>query len=92
MRIVLPYVNGLSVQFRHCLRQQGLYFVLMSETTLAAHLARSKDAVDPTKYDSVVYRIACECGKVYFGETEKAVQGKLIGHVKHMPKLVVNKT
>ena len=29
------------------------------------------DADDPTKQDGVVYRIPCECGKVYIGETGK---------------------
>ena len=30
-----------------------------------SQLVRPKDADDPTKQDGVVYRIPCECGKVY---------------------------
>ena len=36
-----------------------------SETTLRSQLLWPKDAVDPAKQDGVVYRIHCECGKVY---------------------------
>ena len=34
---------------------------------------RPKDSVDPAKKDGVVYRIPCECCKVYIGETESYV-------------------
>ena len=30
-----------------------------------------KDALEPTKQNGVVYRIPCECGKVYVGETRR---------------------
>ena len=66
---ILPYVKGLSEQLRRCLQQQGVRAVFKSETTLRSQLVRPKDAVDPAKQDGVVYRIPCECGKVYIGET-----------------------
>ena len=34
---------------------------------------RSKDAVDPRKQDGVVYKIPCEWGKVYVGETGRHI-------------------
>ena len=43
--------------------------VFKSDTTLRSHLVRLKDAVEPTEQDGVVYRIPCECGKVYISET-----------------------
>ena len=39
-----------------------------------SQLVRPKDAVDPAKQDGVVYRIPCECGKVYIGETGRPMQ------------------
>ena len=59
--------RGFPVQFRRCLQQQGVYDVSRRKLVLR------KDTVDPTKCDSLVYRIAFECGKVYIGETEKPV-------------------
>ncbi|KAL9980999.1 hypothetical protein ACROYT_G009651 [Oculina patagonica] len=77
---VLPYVKGLSEQLRRCLQQQGVRAVFKSETTLRSHLVRPKDAVDPTKQDGVVYRIRCECGKVYIGETGRPMRERIKEH------------
>ena len=66
---VLPYVQGVSKPLRRCLEQQCIRTVFKSETTLRSHLVRPEDTVDPAKRDGVVYRIPCECGKVYIGET-----------------------
>ena len=70
---VLPYVQGVSEPLRRCLEQQGIRTVFKSETTLRSHLVRPKDIVDPAKQDGVVYRIPCECGKVYIGETGRSM-------------------
>ena len=43
-------------------------------------LVRPKDAVDPAKQDGVVYRIPCECGKVYIGETGRPMQDTIKEH------------
>ena len=73
---VLPCVKGLSEQLRRCLQQQGVRAVFKSETTVRSGLVRVKDAVDPAKIDVVVYRIPCECGKVYFSWKTNARQNK----------------
>ena len=41
---------------------------------------RPKDAVDPAKQDGVVYRIFCECGKVFIGETGRPIQDRIKQH------------
>ena len=73
---VLPYVKGLSEQLRSCLQQQGVRAVFR----LRSQLVRPKDAVDPAKQDGVVYRIPCECGKVYIGETGRPIQDRIKEH------------
>ena len=76
----LPYVKGLCEQLRRCLQQQGVRAVFKSETTLRPQLVRPKDSVDPAKQDGVVYRIPCECGKVYIGETGRPMQDRIKEH------------
>ena len=76
---VLPYVKGLSEPLRRSL-QQGVRAVFKSETTLRSQLVRPKDAVDPAKQDGVVYRIPCECGKVYIGENGRPMQDRVKEH------------
>lgn len=59
------YQRPIFEQLRSCPQQQRMRTVFKSETSLKSHLVRPKDAVEPAKQDSVVYRIPCECGKVY---------------------------
>ena len=41
---------------------------------------RPKDTLEPTKQDGVVYKIPCECSKVYIGETGRAMQDRIKEH------------
>ena len=77
---MLPYVKGLSEALRRCLQQQGIWTVFRSDTTLRSHLVRPKDTVDPAKQDGVVYKIPCECGKVYIGETGRSMDERIKEH------------
>jgi len=38
--------------------------------------------LEPTKQDGVVYKIPCECGEVYIGETGRAMQDRIKEHDK----------
>ena len=77
---VLPHIKGVSEVLRRCLQQQGIRTVFKSDTTLRSHLVRPKDALEPTKQDGVVYKIPCECGKVYIGETGRVMQDRIKEH------------
>ena len=77
---VLPYIKGVSEVLRRCLQQQGVRTVFKSDTTLRSHLVRPKDTLEPTKQEGVVYKIPCECGKVYIGETGRAIQDRIKEH------------
>ena len=41
---------------------------------------RPKDNVNATKQDGVVYRIPCECAKVYNGQTGRPMQERIKEH------------
>ena len=43
---------------------------------------RPKNTVDPVKQDGVVYKILCECGKVYIGETGRSMHERIKEHDK----------
>jgi len=47
---------------------------------LRSHLVWPKDPADPATQDSVVYRIPCECGKVYIGETGRPMKDRIKEH------------
>ena len=71
---VLPYIKGVSEVLRHCLQQQGVRTVFKSDTKTP------KDTLEPGKQDGVVYKIPCECGKVYIGETGRAMHDRIKEH------------
>ena len=76
---VLPYVQGVSEPLRRYLEQQGIRTIFNSETTLL-YLVQHKDTVNPAKQDGVVYRIPCECGKVFNGETGRSMHERIKEH------------
>ena len=41
---------------------------------------RPKDTLEPTKQDGVLYKIPCECGKLYIGETGRAMRERKQEH------------
>ena len=77
---VLPYIKGVSEILRRCLQQQGVRTVFKSDTTLRSHLVWPKDPIEAAKRDGVVYKIPCECGKVYIGETGRAMKERIKEH------------
>ena len=77
---VLPYIKGLSETLRRNLQQQGIRTVFKSDTTLRSQLVKPKDPADPNQQDGVVYKIPCECGKVYIGETGRPIQERIKEH------------
>ena len=77
---VLPYVKGVSEPLRRRLKQQGVHADFRSGTTIRSHLLWLKDIVNPDWRDSVVYRIPCECSKIYIGETGRPIQERMKEH------------
>ena len=69
---VLPYIKGVSEVLRRSLEQHGVRTVFKSDTTLMPHLVRPKDTL----------KHPCECGKVYIGETGRAMQERIKEHDK----------
>ena len=45
-----------------------------------AGLHQAMVSVDPAKQDGVVYKIPCECGKVYIGETGRSMHERIKEH------------
>ena len=45
---------------------------------------RPKVTVYPAKQDGVVYKIPCECGKVYIGETGRSMHERIKEHDRNM--------
>ena len=80
VRVVIPYVRGLSEDIRRVCRQFGIRTVFKSAPTLREKLTRVKDKLPMGKLSNVVYQVPCTCGKVYIGETVRRLDTRLKEH------------
>lgn len=70
---ILSYIEGVwevlcrSLQQKHL---EHLRTVFKSDATFRCHVVRPKDALEPTKENGVVFKIPCECDRVYIGGTK----------------------
>jgi len=70
---VLPFVEGLS-NFTATYSNKA-YMLL--ETTQRLQLEQPKNPADLTKQEGDVYRIPCECGKVYISKTGRPIKDRM---------------
>ena len=73
--ICLPYVSGLSEEFRRVCSKFDIRTVFTTISTLRQQLTRVKDVDPPLSKAGVVhvYKVPCCCGKEYIGETKRAL-------------------
>ena len=66
--VSLPYIGSASHKIERILREAGIQVYHSSKNKLFRSLCTHKDSVNEFQKPSV-YRIPCECGLVYIGET-----------------------
>ena len=67
--LVFPYVISLSEDIRKACRPLNIITAFTSKNTLRRSLSRVKTPTPQEEKIGVIYRIPCECGAVYIGET-----------------------
>ena len=67
---ILSYIKGVWEVLCRSLQQKHLRTVFKSDATFRCHVVRPKDALEPTKQNGVVFKIPCECERVYIGGTK----------------------
>ena len=72
--ICLPYINGLSENVERAIKDINMRAVFKTNLTLRCYLMRVKTPADPINTKRVVYRIPCECGRVYIGEIRRMLK------------------
>jgi len=78
--ISIPYVNGLSEDIRRIAWGYNIRTTFRTQGTLRQTLTKVKDKLTDTQRSNVVYRIPCTCGKVYIGETQRALGTRIKEH------------
>ena len=79
-RIFIPYVAGLSEDIRRICSRYEIKTIFRSSHTLRRSLVSVKDRLPEETRSMVVYQVPCSCGKVYIGETKRALSVRIKEH------------
>ena len=78
--LYLPYIRGLSEEVEKAVKDLKIRTVFKTTLTMRRCLTKVKTPVDPINIKGVVYRIPCECGRVYVGETGRTLKQRITEH------------
>ena len=75
----IPYVKGVSERIRRLGQRYNINTVFGSKDTLRSRLTKTKPASQKDR-KNCVYRIPCECGQSYIGETLRPLETRIKEH------------
>ncbi|XP_046399906.1 uncharacterized protein LOC124166418 [Ischnura elegans] len=81
-RACLPYVSSVSGKISRILRRHNIETIHKPPMKLKEQLVRAKDPAG-LKIPGV-YRVPCECGEAYIGETGRTIETRLKEHKRHL--------
>ena len=89
--VCLPYIGLASQKIERILKEVGIQVYHSSQNKLFRSLCTHKDSVDESQKPGV-YRIPCECGLVYIGETGRNLSKRLKEHKTNCEKAELDKS
>ena len=91
--VCLPYISPASYKIERILKEVyvGVQLYHSSQNKLFRSLCTHKDSVDESQKPGV-YRIPCECGLVYIGETGRNLSKRLKEHKTNCEKAELDKS
>ena len=89
--VSLPYIGSASRKIERILKEAGIQLYHSSENKLFRSLCTHKDNVNEFQKPGV-YRIPCECGLVYIGETGRNLSLRLKEHKTNCEKAELEKS
>jgi predicted GIY-YIG superfamily endonuclease len=87
-----PYVPGVSQRIRKHLRPFGIETVFRRTRRLRDCIFKTKLSTDLLKQKGVVYKIPCECGEVYIGQTKRPLSIRLAEHKRQLKGCCIEKS
>jgi hypothetical protein len=83
--LVIPFIARLGEKISRIAKKVNIRTVFTSKSTLRNKLVHFNPKSDnPTK--GVIYKIPCECGKAYIGETGRTLDMRLQEHKRSVQK------
>ena len=80
--LCLPYmyIQGLSESVEKAVKDLKIRTIFKTTPTLRHCLTKVKTPADPINTKGVVYKIPCECGRAYVGETGRTLTQRITEH------------
>ena len=78
--VVMLYTVGISEDIRWVCGKYGMKVIFKAGRSLRSVLTKVNDPLPMEKKTKVVYRIPCNCGQSYIGETRRRLETRLREH------------
>jgi hypothetical protein len=82
--MVIPYVKRLSESIRRAGNEVGIKTIFSANDTIKKRLTKVKPKQNNNK--EVIYRIPCQCGAEYIGETGRPIEVRCGEHRRLLEK------
>ena len=79
-RVVMPYIKGLSEQYRNTLAKYRIRIFFKGTSTIKSLLMHPKDPIPDAQKTDIIYHWKCtanNCTAEYIGETNRSLKGKV---------------
>ena len=84
-RVVIPYIKGLSEQYRHTLAKYRVRVLFKVTSTIKSLLMHPKDPIPDVQETDIIYHWKCpanNCTAEYIGETIMSLKERVSDHIK----------
>ena len=82
-RVVIPYIKGLSEQYRHTLAKYRVRVFFKGTSTIKSLLMHPKDPIPDANKTDIIYHWKCpanNCTAEYIGETNRSLKERVSDH------------
>ena len=78
--IRVPFHKNLAPKVNHIFKNTGTKVAFYNTKTVNNLFSKTKDKIPAEDESQVVYKVPCECNKVYFGQTARRVKQRINEH------------
>ena len=82
-RVVIPYIKGLSEQYRHTLAKYTVRVFFKGTSTINCLLMHPKDPIPDAQKTDIIYHLKCSasnCTVEYIGKTNRSLKERVSDH------------
>ena len=90
-RVVIPYIKGLSEQYRHTLAKYRVRVFFKGTSTIKSLLMHPKDPIPDTQKTDIIYHWKCpanNCTAEYICETNRSLKERVSDHRNQIKSII----